>query len=63
MNEIKYPKNTTYFIAYDNENIENPSYGMVEPEQVMTTGREFLFQTENESEYLSKLETEFDISE
>jgi hypothetical protein len=37
MNEIKFPTQTTYFIAYTNSEIFG--YGIVTPEQEMVTGQ------------------------
>jgi hypothetical protein len=55
--EIKYPKETTYFIAYTDNLIFG--YGIVTPEQEMTTGQPFLWTTLSEAEWIYKLETEF----
>lgn len=61
MNEINKPQQTTYFIAYD-EDKENPSYGTVEPDQVMTSGRYNLYQTEVKKDWEDKLLNEFKIT-
>lgn len=37
MNEIRYPEETTYYICFDNERTEVKSYGLVQPDQVLTT--------------------------
>jgi hypothetical protein len=55
--EIKFPSATTYFIAYTNTEIFG--YGIVTPEQEMTTGQPILWTTLNEAEWIYKLETEF----
>jgi hypothetical protein len=55
--DIIYPEQTTYFIAYTNTNIF--AYGMVEPDQEMTTGQPILWTTLDEAEWLYKLKTEF----
>lgn len=60
MNEINKPQQTTYFIAYD-EDKSNPSFGSIEPEQVMTSGRSLLFQTTDKAEWEAKLSLDFGI--
>ena len=55
--EIKFPSKTTYFIAYTNTDIF--AYGIVTPEQEMTTGQPYLYQTTSEQEWVNELETEF----
>ena len=55
--EIKFPEQTTYFIAYTDTDIF--AYGIVTPEQEMTTGQPILWTTFHESEWVAKLETEF----
>jgi hypothetical protein len=55
--EINKPSSLTYFIAYTNTEIFG--YGIVDSEQVMTTGQPFLYTTLVESEWEYKLETEF----
>ena len=57
VNEIKFPSETTYFIAYTNTEIFG--YGIVTPEQEMQTGQPILWTTLNEAEWIYKLETEF----
>jgi hypothetical protein len=57
VNEIKFPSETTYFIAYTNTEIF--AYGIVTLEQEMTTGQPILWTTLNEAEWVYKLETEF----
>ena len=57
VNEIKFPSETTYFIAYTNTEIFG--YGIVNPEQEMQTGQPILWTTLNEAEWIYKLETEF----
>ena len=55
--DIIYPEQTTYFIAYTNTEIF--AYGIVEPNQEMTTGQPILWTTLDEAEWILKLETEF----
>jgi hypothetical protein len=55
--EIKFPEQTTYFIAYTDTQIF--AYGIVEPNQEMTTGQPLLWTTLDETEWVNKLETEF----
>jgi hypothetical protein len=55
--EIKFPEQTTYFIAYTDNLIFG--YGIVEPTQEMTTGQPYLWTTLSEAEWVYKLETEF----
>ena len=55
--DIIYPEQTTYFIAYTDADIF--AYGIVEPNQEMTTGQPILWTTLDEAEWLLKLETEF----
>ena len=59
-NEIKIPSETTYFIAYTNTEIFG--YGIVNPDQEMTTGQPYLYQTLDEAEWVEKLITEFNIN-
>lgn len=60
MNEIVKPHQITYFIAYDEDKMD-PSYGKIDPEQVMTTGRSILYQTQSKEEWGSMLMEEFGI--
>ena len=48
--EIRYPKETTYFICYNTDRSQITAYGIVEPTQVMKTGQPIL------EEYLDKYE-------
>ena len=57
MSEIKYPTETTYFIAYTDTNIFG--YGIITPEQVMDSGQLYLYTTLNEEEWLKELLTKF----
>jgi hypothetical protein len=57
-NEIKFPQQKTYFIAYTDTDIFG--YGWVDPDQEMTTGQPILWTTLSEEEWVYKLETEFD---
>lgn len=59
MSEIKYPTNTTYFIIW-NENTFH--YGVVEKEQVMTSGMPNLWTTENKQEWQDKLNNEYNVT-
>jgi hypothetical protein len=54
MNEIKYPTETTYFISYNNNDI-NPHYGEVNPDQYMITPKTNIFLTTDLEEYKSEL--------
>ena len=51
--EIKYPAQTTYFIAYTDTTVFN--YDLVNPDQVMTTGQPYLWTSLSESEWLKEL--------
>jgi hypothetical protein len=55
--DIIYPEQTTYFIAYTDTDIF--AYGIVEPNQEMTTGQPILWTTLDEAEWVEKLENEF----
>lgn len=57
VNEIKFPSETTYFIAYTNTEIF--AYGIVNSDQEMQTGQPILWTTLSEAEWVYKLETEF----
>jgi len=57
MSEIKYPTETTYFIAYTDTNIFG--YGIITPEQVMDSGQPYLYTTLSEEEWLEELLTKF----
>ena len=57
MTEIKYPTETTYFIAYTDTNIFG--YGAVTTEQVMNSGQPYLYTTLSEDEWLYELLTKF----
>lgn len=59
VNEIKFPSETTYFIAYTNTEIFG--YGIVTPEQEMQTGQPYLYKTIYKSLWLKKLKDEFNI--
>lgn len=54
MTEIKYPLEKTYFIAYD-ENDENVHYGTIDVNQCMTTGKQTVYTTTVEQEYIDEL--------
>jgi hypothetical protein len=54
MTEIKYPLEKTYFIAYD-ENDENVHYGTIDIDQCMTTGKQTVYTTTIEQEYIDEL--------
>jgi hypothetical protein len=53
MQEINYPSELTYFIAYVDENIF--CYGIVEPQQCMATGEPNLYQTTNYYDWIEEL--------
>lgn len=55
--EIKYPTETTYWIAYTDSSIF--SYGECTPEQEMQTGQPLLFSTTNREEWVEKLYNDF----
>lgn len=59
INEINKPEVTTYFIVYQDESTF--AYGEVSPNQQMTTGQPYLYQTTDLSEYELKLK-EFNIN-
>lgn len=54
MKEIKYPSQTTYFIAYTNDRV--CAWGVVEPDQEMVTGQPNLYQTTDRAEWLAELQ-------
>jgi len=54
MTEINYPSEKTYFIGY-NENDDNVHYGTIDPDQCMTTGKENVYTTTVEQEYIDEL--------
>lgn len=60
VNEIKFPRDTTYFIAYTNSNIF--AYGEVTPEQEMTTGQPYLYKTTNREDWVQTLINDFNIN-
>ena len=53
MKMIKYPKGTTYFIAYADTNIF--AYGIVNNDQVMASGQPLLYTTTTEKEWVDEL--------
>lgn len=55
--EIKYPTETTYWIAYTDNTIF--SYGECTPEQEMQTGQPYLYATTNREEWVNELITVF----
>jgi hypothetical protein len=57
MHEIKFPTQTTYFIAYTNSDIF--AYGEVNPDQQMTTGQPYLYQTTDRQEWVQTLINDF----
>ena len=57
MKEIKFPQQTTYFIAYTSKEIF--AYGIVQPEQEMVTGQPNLWNTLSEEEWIYKLKNDF----
>jgi len=54
MAEINYPLEKTYFIAY-NENDDNVHYGTIDTDQCMVTGKENVYTTTIEQEYIDEL--------
>ena len=54
MTEINYPSEKTYFIGY-NENDDNVHYGTINPDQCMVTGKETVYTTTVEQEYIDEL--------
>jgi len=54
MTEINYPLEKTYFIGY-NENDDNVHYGTINPDQCMVTGKETVYTTTVEQEYIDEL--------
>jgi hypothetical protein len=57
MHEIKYPIETTYFIAYTDTDIFG--YGIVNSDNVMTTGQPLLYTTLIEADWLAELLIKF----
>ena len=57
MEMIKYPKETTYFIAYTDTTTFG--YGIVNSDQVMDSGQPYLYTTLSEKEWLEELLTKF----
>jgi hypothetical protein len=57
MHEIKFPTQTTYFIAYTDSDIF--AYGEVNPDQQMTTGQPYLYQTTDREEWVQTLINDF----
>lgn len=55
MKEIKYPKQTIYFICRENKNYSVTAYGEVSPNHVMQTGQPILDTYFNKNEWESKL--------
>jgi hypothetical protein len=57
VNEIKFPSEITYFIAYTNTDIFG--YGIVNPDQEMQTGQPYLYQTTDREEWVQTLINDF----
>jgi hypothetical protein len=57
MHEIKFPTQITYFIAYTDSDIF--AYGEVNPDQQMTTGQPYLYQTTDREEWVQTLINDF----
>ena len=57
MHEIKFPTQITYFIAYTDSDIF--AYGEVNPDQQMTTGKHYLYQTTDREEWVQTLINDF----
>jgi hypothetical protein len=53
MQEIKFPTQTTYFIAYTNDRV--CAWGEVQPNQEMSSGQPNLYQTISEEEWREEL--------
>jgi len=58
---IEYPNELTYWIAYDVIQDPNVVYGTTSPQQVTTSGRDNLWYTTNEQEWIDKLLNDFGI--
>ena len=54
MTEINYPSEKTYFIGY-NENDDNVHYGTINTDKCMVTGKETVYTTTVEQEYIDEL--------
>lgn len=54
MQQILFPSEKTYFIAYTTDRI--CAWGSVEPNQEMSSGQQNLYQTTNENEWLAELQ-------
>ena len=54
MQEIKYPTEKTYFIAYTNDRV--CAWGSVNPDQEMSSGQPNLYQTTNETQWFAELQ-------
>ncbi len=50
---IEKPSETIYFIAYDSTEVFG--YGVVTPDQILESPREYIFQTTNEEEWKTEL--------
>lgn len=59
MYEIKHPEQTTYWIAYTNNDIFG--YGILTPEEQLYTGQPYLWTTLNQEEWIYKLEHDFNV--
>ena len=59
MNSIKFPNTLTYFIASTGA---DATWGTVSPEQEMITPHTTLWTTLDESEWISKLESEYGVN-
>lgn len=59
VNEIKFPSEITYFIAYTNTDIFG--YGIVNPEQEMQTGQPILYQTTTMTDWIKELQDVFGV--
>jgi hypothetical protein len=58
--EIKFPEQTTYFIAYTDNVIF--TYGIVTPEQEMTTGQPYLWYTFDKNEWIDELKNVYNVN-
>ena len=59
MNSIKFPDTLTYFIASTGADV---AWGTVSPEQEMVTPHTTLWTTLDESEWILKLESDFNVN-
>jgi hypothetical protein len=53
MVQIEYPQQTTYFIAYINQRLA--AWGVINPNEVMSSGMEYLYQTTDINQWNEEL--------